>query len=188
MANVRTDVDETNTKEMSFEDYCMAVALLAAMRSKDDNTKVGACIVNSLEKRVVGTGYNRMPTRCTRNSPLPWKREGEYHNTKYPYVCHAAMVAIMNCRREELKCCSIYVSLLPCNDCAKMIIEAGIAKVLYLRNKHEGRDEVEASRKLFDSAGVELKQFTPNENQIIINFKKHLDAQTDAIPMEVRND
>ncbi|CAL8238491.1 unnamed protein product, partial [Lota lota] len=101
----------------------MAVAVLVSQRSKDPNTKVGACIV-SQDNKIVGTGYNGMPNGCG-DDLLPWAREAEDRlDTKYPYVCHAELNAIMNKNSADVKNCTMYVTLFPCNECAKLIIQA----------------------------------------------------------------
>ena len=143
-----------DTDALKWEDYCMGIALLTAKQSEDPNTKVGACIVNIDQKEILGTGYNSMPKRCTRIQ-LPWNRDGSNElDKKYLYVCHAAMNAIMNCRKRDLKGCTMYISLLPCNECAKLIIEAGIENVFYFQNKYDQGDRIKAAQKLFDSAGI----------------------------------
>ena len=157
---------------IKWEDYCMAVAFLAAERSEDPNINVGACVVDSKEKRIVGIGYNCMPERCT--EPLPWDREGvPYHETKYPYVVHAATKAIIDCKDTQLKGCQMYISVVPCNDCAKLIIEAGIEEIVYLRDKYKNSDQIEAAKRLFKTANIPLTQYSPTEN-ITIDFSAFL--------------
>ncbi|KAL7981889.1 hypothetical protein Chor_000946, partial [Crotalus horridus] len=114
---------------LEWPEYFMAVAFLSAQRSKDPNSQVGACIVNS-ENKIVGIGYNGMPNGCS-DDLLPWTRTADNKlNTKYPYVCHAELNAIMNKNSADVKGCSIYVALFPCNECAKLIIQAGKKKGL----------------------------------------------------------
>ncbi|HHX36815.1 MAG TPA: dCMP deaminase family protein, partial [Clostridiaceae bacterium] len=122
------------TDYISWDEYFMGVALLAAKRSKDPNTQVGACIVNP-EKRIISTGYNGFPSGIS-DDDFPWNREGEFLDTKYPYVCHAELNAILNQPGTSLAGCSIYVALFPCNECAKAIIQAGIKEVVYLSDKY----------------------------------------------------
>lgn len=143
----------------------MAMAHLSAKRSKDPNTQVGACIVNA-QKRVVGLGYNGFPKGCD-DDEFPWEREGEFLNTKYPYVVHAELNAILN-SIQSLSGCTIYVSLFPCNECAKAIIQSGIRCVVYESDKYNGTDENIASKKMFRDAGVELVQLT---------YQTHVDVQ-----------
>ncbi|XP_048088952.1 probable deoxycytidylate deaminase isoform X8 [Alosa alosa] len=109
--------------KMEDQEYFMAVAFLAAKQSPDTNSKVGACIVNT-EKKIVGIGYNRMPIGCPAGS-LPWARDNvDPLNNKYMYVCHAELNAIMNKNSADVKGCTIYVSLFPCNECTKIIIQS----------------------------------------------------------------
>jgi len=141
---------------LQWEEYFMAVAFLSAQRSKDPSSQVGACIVNP-EHKIVGIGYNGMPNRCS-DDELPWKREAEDRlDTKYPYVCHAELNAILNKNSADVKGCTMYVALFPCNECAKLIIQSGISEVLYVSDKHHDRPEMVASRRLLDMAGVKYR-------------------------------
>ncbi|XP_023670511.2 deoxycytidylate deaminase isoform X2 [Paramormyrops kingsleyae] len=154
---------------LEWPEYFMAVAFLSAQRSKDPSSQVGACIV-SQENKIVGIGYNGMPNGCS-DDLLPWSREGpDKLNTKYPYVCHAELNAIMNKNSYDVKGCSIYVALFPCNECAKLIIQAGIKEVIYLSDKYHDNPEMTASRRLFDMARVTCRQFVPKCSKIVIDF------------------
>jgi dCMP deaminase len=145
---------------LSWDDYFMSVALLSAQRSKDPSTQVGACIVNR-QKRIVGVGYNGFPTGCS-DDTLPWQREGDFIDTKYPYVCHAELNAVLNSVPGNLSGCIIYTALFPCNECAKVIIQAGIREVVFLSDKYSETDSVRASRRMFDQAGITRRQLRPN--------------------------
>ena len=142
-------------KILNWDEYFMSLAHLSAMRSKDPNTQVGACIVNG-KNRVVGIGYNGMPYGCS-DDEYPWEREGEYHETKYAYVVHAELNAILN-STGSLDNCSIFVSLFPCNECAKAIIQSGISEVVYESDKYAEDTKVMASKRMLKSAGVDLRQ------------------------------
>ena len=135
----------------------MGVALLSAKRSKDPNTKVGACIVNT-SKRIVGIGYNGLPFGCDDNE-YPWTNDksGPYLDTKYPYVVHAEPNAILN-STSNLENASIYVTLFPCNECAKLIIQSGIKHIYYMDDKYKDEESSIASRRMLDSAGVKYEQ------------------------------
>ncbi|KAA0722175.1 Deoxycytidylate deaminase [Triplophysa tibetana] len=147
----------------------MAVAFLSAQRSKDPNSQVGACIVNQ-ENKIVGIGYNGMPNGCD-DDLLPWSRSADNKlDTKYPYVCHAELNAIMNKNSADVKGCTMYVALFPCNECAKLIIQAGIKDVIYLSDKYHDSPEMTASRRLLNLAGVAYKQFEPKKSRIVIDF------------------
>lgn len=128
----------------------MGIAKLSAMRSKDPRTQVGACIVDG-DDRILSMGYNGMPRGCD-DKDFPWDREAEdILDTKYPYVVHAELNAILNYRRGTLQGSTLYVTLFPCNECAKAIIQAGIKKVVYGKEYRSS----EASKRMFDAAGVE---------------------------------
>ena len=153
---------------ISWDDYFMAVALLSAQRSKDPNTQVGACIVNR-QKRIVGVGYNGFPTGCS-DDTLPWCREGDFLDTKYPYVCHAELNAILNSVPGNLTNCIIYTALFPCNECAKVIIQAGIHEVVYLSDKYADTDSVRAAKTMFDQAGVACRKLSPSTSSVTITL------------------
>lgn len=155
---------------ISWDEYFMGIALLAAMRSKDPNTQVGACIV-SPEKIIISTGYNGLPKGCS-DDEYPWAREGKSTNeTKYPFVVHAELNAILNSGGRSLKDATIYVALFPCNECAKAIIQCGIREVIYLSDKYNGNDDNVASKKMLDSAGVKYTQLIPKEEQLVLKFR-----------------
>ena len=150
---------------LTWDEYFMSLAHLSGKRSKDPNTQVGACIVNE-DKRVVGIGYNGMPFGC-RDDEYSWEREGEYLDTKYPYVVHAELNAILNAT-TNLKGCTIYVSLFPCNECSKAIIQSGIKEIVYESDKYKGEDFVKASKRMLESAGVTTRQV----EELVVNVNK----------------
>jgi len=157
------------TDYISWDDYFMAVAQLSALRSKDPSTQVGACIVNK-NKRIIGIGYNGFPSGCS-DDELPWAREGDFLQTKYPYVCHAEMNAITNSsNKPDLEGASLYVSLFPCNECAKLIVQVGITEVVYLSDKYHDQDIFIAARKIFQMAGVRLRQLIPQTTDIKLSL------------------
>ena len=145
------------TDYLTWEQYFMGVALLSAQRSKDPNTQVGSCIVDT-RKRIVAIGYAGFPTGCS-DDDLPWDREGPLLETKYPYVCHAELNAILNRNNTDLCGCTIYTTLFPCNECAKAIVQSGIAEVVYLSDKHRDSDTDKASRTILEMAGVKTRRF-----------------------------
>ena len=134
----------------------MGVAILSSKRSKDPSTQVGACIVNPA-KKIVGIGYNGFPIGID-DDAFPWGKDGEYVDTKYPYVVHAEPNAILNAT-SSLKDCTIYVTLFPCCECAKLIIQSGIKEIVYISDKHSADDSTIASKRLFDAAGVLYRNF-----------------------------
>jgi dCMP deaminase len=141
---------------LSWEDYFMGIAVLSSQRSKDAQTQVGACIVNR-DQRVVGIGYNGLPFGCE-DEDYPWEREGDFLNTKYPYVVHAEPNAILN-STQSLKNCTLYVTLFPCHECAKLIIQSGIKEVVYMEDKYNGSDSNLASKRMFTSSGVNFRKY-----------------------------
>ena len=153
---------------ISWDEYFMGVALLAAMRSKDPNTQVGACIVD-FEKRILSTGYNGFPEGCS-DDEFPWDRNGNFECTKYPFVVHAELNAILNARGKNLTNSKIYVGLFPCNECAKAIIQSGITEVVYLSDKYAETPGTLASKRMLEAAGIKLTQFKPNKTNINIDF------------------
>ncbi len=162
-----------NNDWISWDEYFMGVAILSGFRSKDPNTKVGACIVDQHNK-IVGVGYNGFPTGCD-DTQLPWSREGDFLDTKYPYVCHAELNAILN-SKFNLRDCKIFVALFPCNECAKAIIQSGIREVVYLDDKYKDEDNVKASKIMFNMAGVTLRELVIERNSLLLNFRANQEA------------
>lgn len=140
---------------ISWDTYFMGVAYLSSLRSKDDSSQVGACIVNQ-KNRIVGIGYNGLPIGCD-DDDFPWEREGDFLNTKYPYVVHAEPNAILN-STVPLDNSKIYVTLFPCNECAKLIIQSGIKEIIYLSDKYLGTDADIASKRMLKAAGVKTRK------------------------------
>ena len=160
-------LDKSRKGYLNWDEYFMAIAKLTAMRSKDPNTQVGACIVSS-DNRILSIGYNGTPNGYS-DSTFPWDREGSPLDTKYLYVCHAELNAILNFRggRRELEGSKIYVDLFPCNECAKAIIQCGIKEVIYLSDKYSETDSVIASKRMFDTCNVKYRQIELNKDIII---------------------
>lgn len=156
------------TDYISWDEYFMGVAILAGMRSKDPSTQVGACIVDD-ENKILSQGYNGLPRGCS-DDEFPWDREGDMLNTKYPYVVHAELNAILNSRGTSLVGSKIYVALFPCNECAKAIIQSGIKEVVYLSDKYSDTDMVKASKRLLNSAGVTMTKLEPKNKELNISF------------------
>lgn len=156
------------TDYISWDEYFMGVAILAGMRSKDPSTQVGACIVDN-ENKILSQGYNGLPRGCS-DDEFPWDREGDMLNTKYPYVVHAELNAILNSRGTSLVGSKIYVALFPCNECAKAIIQSGIKEVVYLSDKYSDTDMVKASKRLLKVAGVKFTKLEPKNKNLNISF------------------
>lgn len=153
---------------LSWDDYFMSIALLSGKRSKDPSTQVGACIVNK-NNIIESTGYNGLPRGCS-DDKFPWDREGETLNTKYPFVVHSELNAILNAKGKDLSRCRIYVTLFPCNECAKAIIQSGISEVIYLSDKYANTDSVKASKLMFKYAGVKITQLKATREKIELSF------------------
>ena len=140
---------------ISWDEFFMGAAVLCAKRSKDPNTQVGACIVNNNNK-IMSVGYNGFPRGCS-DDDFPWDRTGDEFDTKYPYVCHAELNAILN-SNADLRGCTIYVDLFPCNECAKAIIQSGIKRIIYESDKYGGTPLNIASKKILTAAGVKCRR------------------------------
>lgn len=160
---------------ISWDDYFMGIALLAAKRSKDPNTQVGACIVSGdcsdglNSNTILSVGYNGLPTGCS-DDEFPWDNKGELLETKYPFVVHAELNAILNARGKSLQGAKLYVALFPCNECCKAIIQSGIREVIFLSDKYAETDAVKASKRMFSAAGVKLTQLKPNIKRIELSL------------------
>ncbi|MCD7742442.1 MAG: dCMP deaminase family protein [Ruminococcus sp.] len=155
------------TDYISWDEYFMGIALLSAQRSKDSNTQVGACIV-SKENKILSVGYNGMPIGCN-DDDMPWGRDGARLDTKYPFVCHAELNAILN-SHAPLGGSKLYVTLFPCNECAKAVIQSGIAEVIYLSDKYADSDDTKASKMMFDMVGISYKRYIPTEREINLSL------------------
>jgi len=163
-------INKQRKEYLNWDQYFMGVAKLSALRSKDPSTQVGACIVGD-DNRILSIGYNGTPNGFS-DEVFPWDREGEPLNTKYLYVCHAEMNAIINYRgsRKELENAKVYVDLFPCNECAKIIIQSGIKEVIYLSDKYAHQDSFIASKKLFDSCGVKYRQIELSGHEVKLDL------------------
>lgn len=155
---------------ISWDEYFMGISLLSAQRSKDSHTQVGACIV-SQDNKILSVGYNGMPTGCS-DDEMPWDRNGEFLDTKYPFVCHAELNAILNHAAGSLQNAKIYVSLFPCNECAKAIIQSGIKEIVYLYDKYADTDAIKASKRMLEAAGVKYTHLVTDIRSIELDFKK----------------
>ncbi len=149
---------------ISWDAYFMGIAILSSHRSKDPGTQVGACIV-SPTNRILSVGYNGMPSGCS-DDKYPWDREGAPLATKYLFVCHAELNAILNYRGGSLEGSRVYTTLFPCNECAKALIQSGVKEIIYMQDKYAETDSVIASKKMMDSAGVTYRQYTPDGKEI----------------------
>lgn len=148
------------TDYIGWDEYFMGIALLSAERSKDPNTSVGACIVSN-DNKILTVGYNGMPIGCS-DDEYPWERDSDNPLlNKYVYVCHAEMNAILNYTGADMKGAKLYVTLFPCNECTKAIIQKGIKEVIYMSDKYKDLDMTIAAKRMFKSAGVTLRQYTP---------------------------
>ena len=149
---------------ISWAEYFMGIALLSAQRSKDNGTQVGSCIV-SHDHKILSLGYNGMPIGCMDDS-MPWGREGNPLDTKYMYVCHAELNAILNSAGGDLRGARLYSTLFPCNECAKAIIQSGITEVVYLSDKYADSEATIASKRMFDMVGVKYSAYQPTGRKI----------------------
>ena len=159
MSNKRQDY-------ITWDEYFMSVAMLAGMRSKDPNSQVGACIVSE-DNKILSMGYNGFPKDCS-DDEFPWARQGDELNTKYFYVVHSELNAILNYRGGSLEGAKLYVTLFPCNECAKAIIQAGIKTVVYDQDKYRDTPAVIASRKMLDAAGVHYRRYIRSGRELKI--------------------
>ncbi|MBQ3105807.1 MAG: dCMP deaminase family protein [Lachnospiraceae bacterium] len=149
---------------ISWDEYFMGVSILSGMRSKDPSTQVGACIVSS-DNKILSMGYNGFPMGCS-DDDFPWDREGDMLESKYAFVTHSELNAILNYRGGSLQGAKIYVSLFPCNECAKAIIQSGIRTVIYDSDKYDGTPSNIASKRMLDAAGVEYRQYQRSGREI----------------------
>lgn len=152
---------------LNWDETFMNMSLLISMRSKDPNTRVGSVIVK--DNKVLGMGYNGMPFSIGENNDTiyPWDKESDdIYSNKHGYVVHSEVNAILN-STCSVKGATIYVSLFPCNECAKIIVQSGIKKVVYLDEWDKTKPTVKASRRILENAGVELVKLE-NFNKLIL--------------------
>lgn len=152
---------------ISWDQYFMGIAILSSYRSKDPSTSVGSCIV-SQENKILSLGYNGAPIGFS-DDIFPWEREGSFMETKYAYVCHAEMNAILNCP-TSVKGARVYVTLFPCNECAKAIVQSGIKEIIYLDDKYHDTDGCKVARKIFDECGVTYRKYEKGGRDIVISL------------------
>lgn len=153
---------------ISWDEYFMGVALLAAERSKDPNTQVGACIIDN-NNRIISTGYNGFPKGCS-DDEFPWNRNADKGETKYQFVVHAELNAILNAPGSSVAGSRLYVSLFPCNECAKAIIQSGVKEVIYLSDKYNGTPSDVASKRMLEAAGITLTKLKPTKASLVLNY------------------
>lgn len=153
---------------LKWDEYFMGVAMLSAMRSKDPNTCVGACIV-SQENKILSVGYNGMPRGCS-DDEYPWEREGATLDTKYVYVCHAELNAILNYTGVDMRGAKVYTTLFPCNECTKALIQTGISEVIYLSDKYAMVDTTVAAKRMFASAGITCRKYEPINRPVTLDL------------------
>jgi dCMP deaminase len=163
-------MSKKRTDYISWDEYFMGVALLSARRSKDPSTQVGACIVNEKNK-IVGAGYNGLPAGCD-DDEFPWDKTGDFLQTKYPYMCHAELNAILNNIGMDLKGCKIYTALFPCNECTKAIIQSGIKEIIYLSDKYASTDVFKASKHMLDKAGITCRKVNASFDSLTLSFQE----------------
>ena len=155
---------------ITWDEYFMGVAIMSGLRSKDPGTQVGACIVSE-DNKILSMGYNGLPAGCP-DDDFPWERNAaEPNDTKYPFVCHAELNAILNSGGQDLRGARIFVALFPCNECAKAIIQSGIKEVVYISDKYANTPGTMASKKMLKAAGVKLTQFTSSK-KISFSFEE----------------
>ena len=153
---------------LSWDEYFMGIAILSAQRSKDPSTQVGACIVSS-ENKILSVGYNGMPRNCD-DDIYPWDREGDELNTKYMFVCHAELNAILNYSGSNLKGSKVYVTLFPCNECAKALIQSGVSEVIYYSDKYSDSFSTLAAKRMFESAGIKMTAYKESGKEINVKL------------------
>ena len=153
---------------INWDEYFMGIALLSGERSKDPSSQVGACIVSN-DNKILSMGYNGFPIGCS-DEEISWEREGNTLDTKYPYVCHAELNAILNYTGSSIRGSKVYVTLFPCNECAKAVIQSGIKEIIYMEDKYPNSDSVKASKKMLDMCGIKYKKYVPTGKKIELNL------------------
>lgn len=167
------EVNKQRTDYLTWDEYFMGVSYLSSLRSKDPSTQVGACIVSE-DNRILSIGYNGAPNGFE-DKYFPWDRKGAFLDTKYPFVCHAELNAISNFRgnKKDLVGAKLYVTLFPCNECTKLVVQNGIKEIIYLSDKYKDTDGTKASKLMLDKCGVKYKEFPKNKKRnITLNLEE----------------
>ncbi|CAC5413845.1 comEB [Mytilus coruscus] len=160
--NFTETIEKSNKRSwnLGWDEYFMALAFLSAQRSKDPETQVGACIVNN-DKRIVGMGYNGMPNNC-KDDDFPWGKGQTAQDNKHLYVCHSELNAVVNKIQADVRGCRMYVTLFPCNECAKLIVQSGLEEVIYYKMQDPPKEEiVKATKKMFEYGNIMLTKYEP---------------------------
>lgn len=152
------------TDYINWDAYFMGIAILSSRRSKDPNTGVGSCIVSTANK-ILSVGYNGMPLGCS-DDEFPWERNGNPLDTKYLYVCHAELNAILNYTGTDMHGAKIYTTLFPCNECTKALIQAGIKEVIYLSDKYSDTDSTRAAKRMMNTVNIKFREYKPMGQKI----------------------
>ena len=161
-------MSEKREDYITWDEYFMGIAYLSSFRSKDPSTQVGACIVSS-DNKILSVGYNGMPSGCS-DDDFPWNKDKEPFNNKYFYTTHSELNAILNYRGGTLEGAKIYVSLFPCNECAKAIIQSGIKEIIYDSDKYADTDVVKASKRMLDAANVKYTKYQKTNRKLVVNI------------------
>lgn len=161
-------MSEKREDYITWDEYFMGIAYLSSFRSKDPSTQVGACIVSS-DNKILSVGYNGMPSGCS-DDDFPWNKDKEPFNNKYFYTTHSELNAILNYRGGTLEGAKIYVSLFPCNECAKAIIQSGIKEIIYDSDKYADTDAVKASKRMLDAANVKYTKYQKTNRKLVVNI------------------
>ena len=166
------EVNKQRQDYLTWDEYFMGIAVLSSYRSKDPSTQVGACIVSE-DNRILSIGYNGAPNGFE-DKYFPWDREGDYLKTKYPFVCHAELNAISNFRgnKKDLVGAKLYVTLFPCNECTKLVIQNGIKEVIYLSDKYKDTEGTKASKIMLNECGIKMIEYPKEKRKVLsINLK-----------------
>lgn len=162
-------MEERSTTRLPWHDYFLAHALLGAFRSPDPSTQVGCVLVKN--KQIVGMGYNGYPKGV---EPFTWNRDPKAPmlESKYTYVVHSEVNAVLNTSREDCKGATAYMTLFPCNHCAGIMISAGIKDIVYFDDKYHDMDFSKAARKLLRAAKVPFQQYEGIIDKLWIERRK----------------
>lgn len=145
---------------ITWDEFFMRVAIAAQLRSKDPNTQVGACIADT-NHRILSVGYNGTPSALN-DDDFPWGSSDDPLLDKHSYVVHAEANAVLNYRGslKDLSGGTVYVTLFPCHECAKILAQVGIGEVVYLSDKYDGTESNQISKRILDSCGISYRGMT----------------------------
>jgi len=148
---------------ISWDEYFMGIAELSAQRSKDPKTQVGCCIVDSKTRHILSIGYNGLPYGMN-DDDFSWEDSEDQLKSKHSYVVHAEANAILNAS-QSIDGALVYITMFPCNECAKLLAQKRVKKIIYRDSKYFDKVEGKIAINILSNAGIEIIQYLKGEEK-----------------------